>query len=116
MRSARPGAADVQATLRKTSADIVWWPENPAGCAACPLLWLTSSDYESENCRKERLPLGRPSQRCPPCSDLVGGYLASLHGSVNRARVELLVDGEPGRSGKADGVRDYSYGPCGRAR
>src|SRR4249920_3055396 len=69
-------------------------------------LRLAASGNEAENCREERLRLRSPLQACPPRGHLAGADLVGLYGPVDRSLVESLVDGEPGCSGEAKGVRD----------
>jgi hypothetical protein len=59
--------------------------------------------------REERVRLGRLGEWSPPGGHLFGGDLTALYRAVNRSPVELLVDGEPGRTGEADDVRRHAH-------
>lgn len=73
-----------------------------------PSLGFVASGNESQDCREERLRFRSPLQGCPPHGHLARADLACLHGLLNRCLVESLIDGEPGRSREAKGVRDDS--------
>jgi len=93
---------------RRRGPSVLWplsWPcPEPRVVPLVLLLRLTASGYESEDRREERIGLGRADRRGPPSGLLLGGDLADSNSPVNRALVELLVDGEPGRAGQAKGM------------
>src|SRR6185312_1501166 len=74
-----------------------------------PSLRFAASGNASQDCREERFRLCSLLQACPPCGRLAGAEPAGLHGAIQRSLVEPLVDGEPGRSTEAQGVRDNSH-------